>query len=132
MVPAGLHEPLILAPVTPDASVNAGPPARSTRLRLLSAKKPIERLSGDQNGATAFSVPATGWARVESSGRSQSWFWPPELTALNTSFRPSGESANHPFGENDAFSGGAISALTTGTSAGFWRNQANARTVTMS
>jgi hypothetical protein len=42
----------------------------SMRFSLVPAKNPIDRLSGDQNGDVARSVPANGLANVESSRRS--------------------------------------------------------------
>ena len=48
MTPSRFHVPPRPGDVV--ASVRAGPPERSIRLTLLSAKNPIDRLSGDQNG----------------------------------------------------------------------------------
>src|SRR5262249_4647634 len=67
------------------------PPLMSTRLRPVSAKNPMDRPSGDQNGRTALSVPARGCAVTESSGRSQSREGP-ALEATNTILRASVES----------------------------------------
>src|SRR5689334_10571667 len=51
-------------------------PLRSARLTLPLVKKPTERLSGDQNGSEASSVPSNGRAADESSDRTQSWRLP--------------------------------------------------------
>ena len=56
-----------------SASVCGAEPPRSTRFSLPSAKKPTERLSGDQNGNVTPSVPATGCAEAEASDRTHSW-----------------------------------------------------------
>ena len=73
------------------ARVWTDPPSTSTRWSLSSAKKPTDRLSGDQNGASAPSVPATAranripgnaativtglrtWRRTQWSGRRARW-----------------------------------------------------------
>ena len=55
-----------------SASVCTAPPLASMILSLPSAKNPKLRLSGDQKGKLASSVPASGWAAVESKGRTQS------------------------------------------------------------
>ena len=65
-----------------------GPPDASMILSLPSEKKPIERLSGDQNGNRPPSVAATGAAVPAASDRSQSL--PP---APKTTREPSGEIA---------------------------------------
>ena len=56
-------------------------------------RTPIERLSGDQNGWLAPSVPASGFASVWSSRRSQSRDGP-SPDATYTMWRPSGDRAN--------------------------------------
>ena len=56
IVPLPFHEPPSEVG-TPEASVRAEPPSISMRLSLVSAKNAMERLSGDQNGAAARSVP---------------------------------------------------------------------------
>src|SRR5437016_6016523 len=64
----------------------------SIRFSLPPAKKPIDRLSGDQNGYLAPSVPGNGRASAESSDLSHSRVGPsPEAT--NASCLLSGESA---------------------------------------
>src|ERR1700719_2243027 len=90
MTPSGLHAPP--RPEIASAIVSAGPPVTSIRLSLRSAKNATERLSGDQKGNIAFSVPASGCATGDSSGRTHSWDLPPNR-APNTIRRPSGEIA---------------------------------------
>src|SRR5436309_8898634 len=63
------------------------------RLSLLAAVNAIARLSGDQNGYWAPSVPGSGWASVLSRALSQSRCGP-SPDATKTMYRPSGESAN--------------------------------------
>jgi hypothetical protein len=57
-----------------DASqiVCGAPPSTATRVIFPPAKKPSERLSGDQNGFEAPSLPATGRSVGESSARKNS------------------------------------------------------------
>src|SRR5262245_29022472 len=69
------------------------PPSISNRFNLPSAKKPIERLSGDQNGRAANEVPANGRIEPESSERSHNCDRP-STSAEKTIFRPSGEIAS--------------------------------------
>src|SRR5438552_3848989 len=69
-----------------------GPPVASILLSLPSAKKPMKRLSGDQKGEAAPSVPASGCAANEASERTQSSLRPSTFTT-NASRRPSGETA---------------------------------------
>ena len=49
--------------------VTGVPPLTSIRFSLSSVKKAMERLSGDQNGNIAPSVPASACGEVESSDR---------------------------------------------------------------
>ena len=58
MVPFGLQLPPNARGAS--ASTSGFPPSRSRRFSFPSAKKPIERLSGAQNGKLAPSVPASG------------------------------------------------------------------------
>ena len=51
------------------------------------------RLSGDQNGYAASSVPGSDWALSESMGRIHNSVFPPASLAVNASFEPSGEIA---------------------------------------
>ena len=72
-----------------------------------SEKKPIERLSGDQNGNRPPSVALSGAAMPVASDRSQSF--PP---APKTTREPSGEIAigaeSSPVNRNSVFSGGSM------------------------
>src|SRR5437016_13509174 len=89
MMPSGLHVP---PRAVEEVSVCGDPPARSRRFSLDPSKKPIDRLSGDQNGKLAPSVPASGCAVDLSSGLSHSReALSPEAT--KTICRPSGERA---------------------------------------
>src|SRR6516225_11540067 len=72
-------------------TVRGGPPPTAIFLSLASAKNAIQRLSGDQNGSVAFSVPASGCATSESTGRTHNSSLPVVSTKLRTSHRPSGE-----------------------------------------
>src|SRR5262245_37173755 len=64
----------------------------SIRFSLLSAKNPIERLSGDQNGCWAPSVPVNARTVPESSARTHMRDRALSV-ATNASVRPSGEIA---------------------------------------
>src|SRR5271169_5861634 len=79
MIPSRLHAP----PPPPDAShnVKGGPPDASIFLSFPSAKNPTKRLSGDQNGRTAPSVPASACAVSASSERIQRRDFPSALVA---------------------------------------------------
>ena len=58
MVPSGFHAPPAAARAC--ASGCTSPPSISTRFSMSLVKNPIDRLSGDQNGWKAPSVPASG------------------------------------------------------------------------
>ena len=58
---------------------------------LPAAKKPIRRLSGDQNGSNAPSVPLICWAFDADSARTQSLSFPSGPKATKASRVPSGE-----------------------------------------
>src|SRR5262245_44011126 len=73
-----------------------GPPATSTRRSFPPAKKPIDRLSGDQKGSTLFSDPATKVVAADSSERNQSPRRPLASTPAMARRRPSGETAAEP------------------------------------
>src|SRR5262245_42806293 len=73
-----------------------GPPWTSILLSLESAKTPMERLSGDQKGYEAPSVPSNGRAVREARGRTQSRSLPSPVRATKASRRPSGESTTGP------------------------------------
>src|SRR5215469_16817305 len=69
------------------------------------ATNPIHLLSGDQNGFWASSVPGNGFAVRESVRRSQSCPPQPGVTAENTRYFPSGETAAVPQRSNSLPSG---------------------------
>ena len=71
----------------------AGPPAGSILFNFPSAKKPTNRLSADQKGIVAPSVPSSDRADGASSGRTQSRCVLSVL-ATNARRRPSGERAS--------------------------------------
>src|SRR5262249_29423113 len=89
-------------------SVCAGPPDTSIFFNSSSAKKPMNRLSGDQKGG-AFkvtpSVPASRRISNESSDRIQSEVLPSSLLRVSASRRPSGDRASD---LTTFFSGGEI------------------------
>src|SRR5262249_34450013 len=77
-----------------------------------SAKKPIARLSGDQNGNDAPSDPAIFFDSVESSDRIHKLENPSFPAAVKTSVLPSGENSIPP--TKDVSSGGFTVNRTTG------------------
>src|SRR5215472_16030547 len=79
-----------------SATLTAGPPDTSMVLSLSFAKKPSERLSGDQNGLDAPSVPGNGRAAGKFRERAQSMVFPLASVAEEAKMRPSGESAGAP------------------------------------
>src|SRR5258708_27852395 len=90
-----MHSRFQLPPRPSAASQRAlgGPPAASTLLSLPFAKKPMARLSGDQNGNEAPFVLSRRLAVSASSGRTQSWVSSELSVAGKTARRLSGESA---------------------------------------
>jgi hypothetical protein len=91
------------------ASACTAPLPMSNRLSASSAMKAKDRPSGDQNGRRPLSVPASGRAASESSARSHSC-----PSAANTSFCPSGDSANEVTGPAGAMTCTRISAAGCG------------------
>src|SRR6202521_6358131 len=92
MPPSRFHVPP--RPVVASQSVNGGPPEASIFLSLHTAKNPMNRLSGDQKGKAAPSVPARGWGCNESSGRTHKSSFPSGVVATYAKRRPSGDRAN--------------------------------------
>src|SRR5712691_9764422 len=82
--------------LTTSASTTGGPLAAFTFFSFPPAKNPIDRLSADQNGNCARSVPGSGRAVTLENGRTQSIGIPPLLAsnATNVIWRPSGDAAN--------------------------------------
>src|SRR4051812_34848658 len=93
IVPSGAHVP-------PKTSVKlstttwAPPPAAGIFLNCFGEKNAIQRLSGDQKGSIAFSVPAKACGAGSASGRTQSSGLPRSTLAVKAIAEPSGESAN--------------------------------------
>src|SRR6187455_2167759 len=69
MAPSGLQLPPVLRGAS--QTVWGAPPDRSIVFSFPAAKNPRARLSGDQNGARAFSVPGTGFANGALNERTQ-------------------------------------------------------------
>src|SRR5579864_7845690 len=107
ITPSGLQAPP--RPTMTSAISRAGPPLIPTTFSLFGTKKPIDKLSGDQNGQDACSVPTRGFASRESSARTQRIILPFN-TAVNASLRPSGETEKD---SNEAFSGGRMERRIT-------------------
>src|SRR5512132_2932061 len=82
---------------SPRAShtVCTGPPAAAILLILPPAKNPMERLSADQKGELASSVPASGCAVTDSRARTHRTTLP-SVILRRTTRRPSGETAKEP------------------------------------
>src|SRR5215831_1302827 len=79
IVSSAPHEP---PRAVPTAQIAMGrPPDTVMRLSLKSAKNASERLSGDQKGYVAFSVPGRGCAVSESSRRNHNLRVPPSSSA---------------------------------------------------
>jgi len=97
-----------------DAITRTAPDMTSTAFRRRPAKNAIVRLSGDQNGLVAPSVPSSGRATVDPSGRIQIEGDPLASMATNDKNSPFGDSASiPPDGENRRFSGSVIVNWTT-------------------
>jgi hypothetical protein len=126
MTPSPFHVPPEPALDCAGARVCGGPPTRSRRFNVSPAKKPMDRLSGDQNGKFAPSVPASGWVVVAPSGRTHRRD-SPSSDATNTICRPSGESAKS---EGRSVAGVTMSTrISGGGGAGVWRRYRTAGTV---
>jgi hypothetical protein len=94
-------------PSTASQIVSAGPPEASIFFNFPLAKKPILRLSGDQNKLLAPSVPARGWAVSAPRGRTQRTVLPAGSAAMNARREESGERAMEPAVKSNCdFSGG--------------------------
>src|SRR4029077_10609526 len=111
--------------------VMGGPPETSIFLSFPPAKKPRKRLSGDQKGDEAPSVPAIACAVSASSERTHRRFLPSALLATKAIRRPSGETARRTdptfWGPTSAqLSGGVTEKRTGGASSGARRKYARA------
>src|SRR2546428_9089174 len=103
-------------------SVSAGPPAASIFLSFPSAKNPTKRLSGDQNGNEAPSVPVSACAESPSRERTQRISLPSAVGATKVRRWPSGEMLREPALVSMKlkldFSGARIEERTARTSTG--------------
>src|SRR5262245_413168 len=101
--------------------VCGGPPLASTRFSCVCAMYAMDRLSGDQNGCCALSVPFNLRASNESSDCTHRCC-PSGEAAMNARARPSGEMANGESGglaSNDTPDGGTMWNRTAAGSDGF-------------
>src|SRR5262245_8911437 len=89
ITPSLLHAPSLRIPGV-SHKVSGAPPASAIFFSLLFSIKPMNRLSGDQNGGPIPATSASGLAVVEFSGRAQSCILP-STVATKASVRPSGE-----------------------------------------
>src|SRR6516162_5411582 len=89
MIPLRPHVPTNV-PSGKSHKTSGGPPDGSIFLSFPSAKNASQRLSGDQTGEKAPSVPGNARADSESAGRSQRSCRPSE-TAIKARLRPLGE-----------------------------------------
>src|SRR5215467_13947080 len=125
MMPSEFHVPPGRVP-SPASVVRAWgePPLRSIFFNRPCAKKPMYRLSGDQNGRLAPCVPGSERAFAEPRSRIQSEEVPDESTTVKASTRPLGEIApafaagDVVLEENFEFSGGSISKTSDSAFAG--------------
>ena len=110
ITPSRLHVPP--RPAGASARICGLPPETPIRFSLPSAKKPIERPSGAQNGKLAPSVPVSDLGAAWSNGRTHSRDWPSSF-ATNANWRPSGDRAND---TGSAVGGVTISTRISGNS----------------
>src|SRR5262249_36570846 len=98
IVPSALHAPAGGCGAAGSVCTGAGPDPNcaETVLSFPCAKKPIERLSGDQNGSVAPAVPLIATDVEESSARIHSAVCPEAARAVNASRAPSDEIAGEP------------------------------------
>src|SRR5512134_380159 len=111
MIPERLQAPP--RPAALSQSFWGTPPEASTLRRLVGVKNPIDRLSGDQKGWLASSVPGNDTAERLSSRRTQRSGLPSGGEATKAIEAPSGERANcdaacSPGGVKIDFSGGRM------------------------
>src|ERR1700730_6103459 len=115
MVPSGPQLPPL--PRGASASVRTAPPLASTVFNLPAPKKPMYRLSGDQKGKVASSVPASGCAEGELRERTHNCAPCSELEATKASLLPSGERAKLN-GSKERFSGAGMVVRSTRSGVG--------------
>ena len=103
MTPRAFHVP---APPYGAGQTTVGePPDTSMVLSWPSAKKPTNRLSGDQKGSDAPSVPESGCAESASCSRTHNNDRPSGSVAVKAKRRPSGETTGPSDGAQAADSG---------------------------
>src|SRR5262249_19379187 len=108
MTPSRLHVPPGLKPGA-SASTCGLPPVTSIFFSFPSAKNPMKRLSGDQNGQDPPSVPGSDCASEASNDLTQSRRRALGGPAAKAMRRPSGDTAGgEPPNANCACSGGRI------------------------
>ena len=90
ITPSRFHVPPVATPTS--ASAVDTPPPGSILRSLPAAKYPMNRLSGDQNGSEAPSVPASCLGSRSSIARTHNCIFGP-VAAVNASQRPSGDTA---------------------------------------
>jgi len=119
MTPSLLHAPP--RPLLASQTVCGGPPSALTLRNLPPAKNPISRLSADQKGYMASSVPGKARAFAEFSGSTYIITLPLSSRAVKARRVPSGESTGGPdstaINRKVAPAGGRIEDRTT--AAGF-------------
>jgi len=122
MTPSLLHAPP--RPLLASQMVCGGPPSAPTLRNLPPAKNPISRLSGDQKGYMASSVPGKARAVAEFSARTYSKTLPFSSRAVKARCVPSGESTGGPdstvINRKVAPGGGRIEERTTASGLGVW------------
>src|SRR3954463_4226355 len=111
---SGLHVPGGAS--TAFEIVTTGPPAASIRRSFPEATKAIDWLSGDQNGADARAVPASGCALSGSRRRPHRLVLPDLSGATKASCRPSGDTLKRSAGATVSADGGTIDSFAGGAS----------------
>src|ERR1700737_5159819 len=123
MTPSLLHAPP--RPLRVSHTIWGGPPPALILFNLPPPKKATSRLSGDQNGYIASSVPVRGCAVKEVSRRTYNRILPLSARAVNASLIPSGESTGGPEDAtmvmNPVPAGGRMYERTTGDGFGAWK-----------
>ena len=114
MTPSRFHDAPVGVASAPVERVCGGPPPTGTFLMLPpGTKKPMWRLSGDQKGYRAPSVPAISRASSPSLARSHNLGSPASFAAANARYFPSGENATKfPAGVKVTTPGGIIVNFT--------------------
>src|SRR4029453_17241319 len=97
-----------------------GPPAMSIFFSLLRAKNPMNRLSGDQKGYEASSVPASICGSLASSALIQSAPRLPGEFATNATCRPSGDTASCAAGTEPPPAVSGVGDVISNRTSGSW------------